>query len=94
MIMCFADLGDAVKQVKALQLLLLLIPPANRHLLQQLLELLNEIANTKENKMSACSLALVFAPSVIQYKHVSKITQSYDREGWLAKVLYKDSQMD
>ncbi|XP_028391263.1 rho GTPase-activating protein 19-like isoform X2 [Dendronephthya gigantea] len=66
-----ADLGDEEKQIKALQLLFLLIPPANRHLLQQLLELLHEIANIKENKMSACSLALVFAPSVIQYKHKS-----------------------
>ncbi|CAB4010350.1 rho GTPase-activating 19 [Paramuricea clavata] len=69
--MQIGDLGDEDKQIKALQLLFLLIPPANRHLLQQLLELLHEIANIKENKMSACSLALVFAPSVIQYKHKS-----------------------
>lgn len=68
----FADLDDQDKQTKALQLVFLLIPPANRHLLQQLFELLHEIANIKENKMSACSLALVFAPSIIQYKHVSK----------------------
>jgi hypothetical protein len=68
-----------MKQIKALQLLFLLIPPANRHLLQQLLELLHEIANIKENKMSACSLALVFAPSVIQYKHVSEIVGSVQR---------------
>ena len=67
----FLDVEDIDKQLSALQLLLLLLPPANRHLLQQLLLLLNEIANIKENKMTAENLATVFAPSVIHYKHVS-----------------------
>lgn len=65
------DIENKEKQIKALQLLFLLIPPENRHLLQLLLQLLHEIANNKENKMNARSLAVVFAPSVMLYKHVS-----------------------
>ena len=42
--------------------------------MQQLLELLHDIAENKENKMSAFNLAVVFAPSIMLYKHVSSLT--------------------
>lgn len=65
------DIDNTERQIKALQLLFLLIPPENRHLMQQLLELLHDIAENKENKMSAFNLAVVFAPSIMLYKHRS-----------------------
>ena len=53
------------KQVKALQLLVQLLPRENAALLDSLLELLNRAAKVVENKMSAGSLGVVFAPSLI-----------------------------
>ncbi|XP_052228848.1 rho GTPase-activating protein 19-like [Dreissena polymorpha] len=53
------------KQVKALQLLVQLLPRENAALLESLLDLLNRAAKVVENKMSAGSLGVVFAPSLI-----------------------------
>lgn len=59
------------RQVEALQLLLLLLPPANRSLLKLLLDLLYHTARQQErNKMSAFNLALMFAPHVLWPRHV------------------------
>lgn len=59
------------RQVEALQLLLLLLPPANRSLLKLLLDLLHHTARQQErNKMSAFNLALMFAPHVLWPRHV------------------------
>ena len=53
------------KQLKALQLMILLLPRENAVLLECLLDLLHRAANTPENKMSASSLGVVFAPSLL-----------------------------
>lgn len=61
------------RQVEALQLLLLLLPPANRSLLKLLLDLLYHTARQQErNKMSAFNLALMFAPHVLWPRHVRR----------------------
>ncbi|XP_036404244.1 rho GTPase-activating protein 19 [Megalops cyprinoides] len=63
---------DKERQIEALQLLLLLLPPANRSLLKLLLDLLYQTAKQQDkNKMSAHNLALMFAPHVIWPKNVA-----------------------
>ena len=59
------------RQVEALQLLLQLLPQANRSLLRLLLDLLHHTARHQDrNKMSAFNLALMFAPHVLWPRHV------------------------
>ena len=53
------------KQVKSLQLLMLLVPRENAVLLESLFDLLHRAANVPENKMSATSLGVVFSPSIL-----------------------------
>ncbi|KAM9449737.1 rho GTPase-activating protein 19 [Clarias gariepinus] len=60
------------RQLEALQLLFMLLPPANRSLLKLLLDLLYQTAKQQEkNKMSAFNLALMFAPHIIWPKNVT-----------------------
>ncbi|XP_068451768.1 rho GTPase-activating protein 19 [Clinocottus analis] len=59
-------LPNKERQIEALQLLLLLLPQANRSLLKLLLDLLYHTARQQDkNKMSAFNLSLMFAPHVI-----------------------------
>ncbi|XP_061626631.1 rho GTPase-activating protein 19-like isoform X1 [Phyllopteryx taeniolatus] len=60
------------RQTEALQLLFLLLPPANRSLLKLLLDLLYHTAKQQDaNKMSAFNLALMFAPHVLWPRHMT-----------------------
>ncbi|KAL6466401.1 hypothetical protein MHYP_G00242050 [Metynnis hypsauchen] len=60
------------RQIEALQLLFMLLPPANRSLLKLLLDLLYQTAKQQDkNKMSAYNLALMFAPHIIWPKNVT-----------------------
>lgn len=60
------------RQIEALQLLLLLLPQANRSLLKLLLDLLYHTAKQQDkNKMSTFNLALMFAPHVLWPKHMN-----------------------
>ncbi|XP_016329954.1 rho GTPase-activating protein 19-like [Sinocyclocheilus anshuiensis] len=60
------SLPDKERQIEALQLLLMLLPTANRSLLKLLLDLLYHTAKQQhKNRMSAHNLALMFAPHVI-----------------------------
>lgn len=60
------------RQIEALQLLFMLLPPANRSLLKLLLDLLYQTAKQQhKNKMSAYNLALMFAPHLVWPKNVS-----------------------
>ncbi|XP_034041402.1 rho GTPase-activating protein 19-like [Thalassophryne amazonica] len=74
----FDDNGDKTKvpakerQIEALQLLFMLLPPVNRSLLKLLLDLLYYTArNQSTNKMSAINLATMFAPHIIWPKNVT-----------------------
>lgn len=60
------------KQLKALQLLMLLLPRENAVLLESLLDLLHKVASVPENKMSAASLGVVFSPSLLCPRKVKK----------------------
>ncbi|KAJ0067164.1 hypothetical protein NL108_012882, partial [Boleophthalmus pectinirostris] len=63
---------DKERQIEALQLLFMLLPPANRSLLKLLLDLLYHTArNQHVNKMSAINLATMFAPHIIWPKNVT-----------------------
>lgn len=63
---------DKERQIEALQLLLMLLPPANRSLLKLLLELLYHTAKQQDkNKMSAFNLALMFAPHVLWPRYMT-----------------------
>ncbi|XP_068597713.1 rho GTPase-activating protein 19 [Brachionichthys hirsutus] len=73
----FDDVGnktavpDKEHQIEALQLLFMLLPPANRSLLKLLLDLLYRTArNQQVNKMSAINLATMFAPHIIWPKNM------------------------
>ncbi|KAG9260119.1 rho GTPase-activating protein 19 [Astyanax mexicanus] len=60
------------RQIEALQLLFMLLPPANRSLLKLLLDLLYQTAKKQDkNKMSAHNLAIMFAPHIIWPKNVT-----------------------
>lgn len=66
------SIPDKERQIEALQLLFLILPPANRNLLKLLLDLLYQTAKKQDkNKMSAHNLALMFAPHVLWPKNVS-----------------------
>ncbi|KAM8852149.1 rho GTPase-activating protein 19-like [Synchiropus picturatus] len=59
------------RQIEAFQLLIMLLPPANRSLLKLLMDLLYHTARNQHiNKMSAINLATMFAPHIIWPKHV------------------------
>lgn len=65
------DVPDKERQIEALQLLIMLLPPANRSMLKLLLDLLYHTArNQQVNKMSAINLATMFAPHIIWPKSV------------------------
>ncbi|XP_075874698.1 rho GTPase-activating protein 19-like [Nelusetta ayraudi] len=65
------NIPDKERQIEAHQLLLMLLPPANRSLLKLLLDLLYHTArNQQVNKMSAINLATMFAPHIIWPKNV------------------------
>ncbi|WAR19240.1 RHG19-like protein, partial [Mya arenaria] len=53
------------KQVKSLQLLMLMLPRENAAFLETLFKLLSRTARCPANKMAATSLGVVFAPSLI-----------------------------
>ncbi|XP_041518068.1 rho GTPase-activating protein 19 isoform X2 [Microtus oregoni] len=66
------NIPDKERQIEALQLLFLILPPANRNLLKLLLDLLYQTAKKQDkNKMSAYNLALMFAPHVLWPKNVT-----------------------
>lgn len=59
------------KQLKALQLMMLLLPRENAILLECLFSLLHNVSSIAENKMTSSSLGIVFAPSLLCPKKVS-----------------------
>ncbi|XP_030796946.1 rho GTPase-activating protein 19 isoform X5 [Rhinopithecus roxellana] len=66
------NIPDKDRQIEALQLLFLILPPPNRNLLKLLLDLLYQTAKKQDkNKMSAYNLALMFAPHVLWPKNVT-----------------------
>ncbi|XP_058527175.1 rho GTPase-activating protein 19 isoform X4 [Ochotona princeps] len=66
------NVPDKQRQIEALQLLFLILPPPNRNLLKLLLDLLYQTAKKQDkNKMSAYNLALMFAPHVLWPKNVT-----------------------
>ncbi|XP_044924525.1 rho GTPase-activating protein 19 isoform X4 [Mustela putorius furo] len=66
------NVPDKERQIEALQLLFLILPPPNRNLLKLLLDLLYQTAKKQDkNKMSAYNLALMFAPHVLWPKNVT-----------------------
>ncbi|KAM9345435.1 rho GTPase-activating protein 19-like [Symphorus nematophorus] len=65
------NVPDKERQIEAYQLLVMLLPPANRSLLKLLLDLLYHTARNQHiNKMSAINLATMFAPHIIWPKNV------------------------
>ncbi|XP_072482667.1 rho GTPase-activating protein 19 isoform X1 [Notamacropus eugenii] len=66
------SIPDKERQIEALQLLFLILPPPNRNLLKLLLDLLYQTAKKQDkNKMSAHNLALMFAPHILWPKNVT-----------------------
>ncbi|KAI4550927.1 hypothetical protein MJT46_018434 [Ovis ammon polii x Ovis aries] len=66
------NVPDKERQIEALQLLFLILPPPNRNLLKLLLDLLYQTAKKQDkNKMSAHNLALMFAPHVLWPKNAT-----------------------
>uniref|UniRef100_A0A7N4P932 Rho GTPase-activating protein 19 n=1 Tax=Sarcophilus harrisii TaxID=9305 RepID=A0A7N4P932_SARHA len=64
------SIPDKERQIEALQLLFLILPPPNRNLLKLLLDLLYQTAKKQDkNKMSAHNLALMFAPHILWPKN-------------------------
>ena len=65
-------LASESSKVCCLQLLMLLLPPINRGVLQHLLDLLSQVARQPENLMDAQNIGLVFAPTLfLASRHVS-----------------------
>ncbi|XP_031435250.1 rho GTPase-activating protein 19 isoform X2 [Clupea harengus] len=86
---------DKERQIQALQLLLMLLPPANRSLLKLLLDLLYQTAKHQDkNKMSASNLALMFAPHIIWPKrvHANDLKENINKLNDSITFLIKHSQ--
>ncbi|XP_063047853.1 rho GTPase-activating protein 19 isoform X2 [Engraulis encrasicolus] len=86
---------DKERQIQALQLLLMLLPPANRSLLKLLLDLLYHTAKQQDkNKMSASNLALMFTPHVIWPKkvHANELKENISKLNDSITFLIKHSQ--
>lgn len=65
------------RQIKALRLLFLLLPPENYQLLHDLLILLHRVAShQKQNLMSAINLGTMFAPHILCPRKVCRIVLS------------------
>lgn len=90
------------RQIKALRLLFLLLPPENYQLLHDVLILLHRVAaHQKQNLMSAVNLGTMFAPHILCPRKVcthTKIVCSYythfqimeGRNSWANKGKVKD----
>ncbi|CAL4140048.1 unnamed protein product, partial [Meganyctiphanes norvegica] len=66
------------RQIKALRLLFLLLPPENFQLLQDLLFLLNSVnRHQKQNKMSSINLGTMFAPVILCPRKISSLKLHY-----------------
>ncbi|XP_076141450.1 rho GTPase-activating protein 19 [Alosa pseudoharengus] len=86
---------DKERQIQALQLLLMLLPPANRSMLKLLLDLLYQTAKHQDkNKMSASNLALMFAPHIIWPKkvHANDLKENINKLNDSTTFLIKHSQ--
>ena len=55
--------------LRSLQLLMLLLPPVHRVVLQHLLDLLLQVTKSPENKMDSHNLSLIFAPTLFLASH-------------------------
>lgn len=53
------------KQMKALQLMFLALPPTNALLLECLIDMLHRVSRISENMMTSQSLGTVFAPCLL-----------------------------
>ena len=65
----YADLSWG-RKTEAIQLLLLLLPPANRNTLYLLVQLMSHVAGRREeNRMDAANLAIVVAPNLAGFSN-------------------------
>ncbi|XP_034537752.1 rho GTPase-activating protein 19-like [Notolabrus celidotus] len=77
------NVPDKERQIETYQLLLMLLPSANRSFLKLLLDLLYQTArNQHVNKMSAINLATMFAPHIMWPKNV----MASDLQGHIEKL--------
>ncbi|XP_059483843.1 rho GTPase-activating protein conundrum [Neocloeon triangulifer] len=78
------SLTNPADKEKALRLLSLLLPPAERHVLQALLEFLAQVAEREMyNKMTLNNVAMIFAPNLFPPTWLQKFSPAGDQEGYL-----------
>jgi len=72
-ILYLAELNHPQRQIRGLQMLVLLLPKENAEMLHQLLQLLHKVAlNAESNKMNALNLGTMMAPHILCPRKVSK----------------------
>ncbi len=72
-ILYFAEWNLPQRQVRGLQMLVLLLPKENAEMLHQLLQLLHKVTlNVESNKMNALNLGTMMAPHILCPRKVSK----------------------
>lgn len=65
MCVCAHVVVPAEQRLQAVQAAVILLPDENREVLQTLLYFLSDIASAQENQMTADSLAVCLAPSIL-----------------------------
>jgi hypothetical protein len=72
-ILYLAEWNHPQRQVRGLQMLVLLLPKENAEMLHQLLQLLHKVTlNAESNKMNALNLGTMMAPHILCPRKVSK----------------------
>ena len=61
---CFLTALSPPSKTRCIQLLMLLLPPSHRIVLQHLLDLFSQVICSSQSRMDALNLALVFAPTL------------------------------
>lgn len=84
---CMCVVVPAEQRLQAVQAAVILLPDENREVLQTLLYFLSDIASAQENQMTAESLAVCLAPSIL-HLNASKKDGASPRCVWVKFCLY------
>ncbi|KAJ3057316.1 hypothetical protein HK097_009269 [Rhizophlyctis rosea] len=85
---CLDVASESGSRIRALRLLILLLPPPHIVLLESLLQLFGTVAsNSSYNQMNAHNLARIFSPNVLRPKSPKQPLEEYERCSFVVEIL-------